>query len=41
MFAASSGDDDVGYAIASSEVDDILQSAIGRTSEVDTGPCIG
>jgi len=41
VFAASSGDDDVGYAIASSEVDDILQSAIGRTSEVDTGPCIG
>jgi S1-C subfamily serine protease len=41
VFAASSGDDDVGYAIASSEVNDILQSAIGRTSEVDTGPCIG
>ena len=41
VFAASSGDDDVGYAIASSEVDDILQSAIGRTSEVDTGPCLG
>jgi len=40
VFAASSGDDDVGYAIASSEVDDIVQSAIGRTSEVDTGPCI-
>jgi len=41
VFAASSADEDIGYAIASSEVDDILQSAIGRTSEVDTGPCIG
>jgi S1-C subfamily serine protease len=41
VFAASSTDEGVGYAIASGEVDDILQSAIGRTSEVDTGPCIG
>ena len=41
VFAASSADEDIGYAIAADEVDDLLQSAIGRTSEVDTGPCIG
>jgi S1-C subfamily serine protease len=40
VFAASSGDEDVGYAIAASEVDDALRDAVGRTSEVDTGPCI-
>jgi S1-C subfamily serine protease len=40
VFAASSADEGVGYAIASSEVDDVLRSAIGRISEVDTGPCI-
>jgi len=40
VFAASSGDDDVGYAIAASEVDDALGTALGRTTEVDTGPCI-
>ena len=40
VFAASSGDEDVGYAIAASEVDDALGTAIGRTVEVDTGPCI-
>jgi S1-C subfamily serine protease len=40
VFAASSGDEDVGYAIAAGEVDDALRAAIGRTTEVDTGPCI-
>jgi S1-C subfamily serine protease len=40
VFAASSSDEDVGYAIAASEVEDALGDAIGRTSEVDTGPCI-
>jgi S1-C subfamily serine protease len=40
VFAASSSDEDVGYAIAASEVDDALADAVGRTSEVDTGPCI-
>ncbi len=40
VFAASSGDEDVGYAIAASEVDEALRDAVGRTSEVDTGPCI-
>ena len=40
VFAASSSDEDVGYAIAPSEVDDALRDAVGRTSEVDTGPCI-
>ena len=40
VFAASSADEDIGYAIAADEVDDVLQSALGRTSEVDTGPCI-
>ena len=40
VFAASSGDDDVGYAIAADEVDEVVRSAVGRTSAVDTGPCI-
>ena len=40
VFAASSGDEDVGYAIAAGEVDDALRTAIGRSTEVDTGPCI-
>lgn len=40
VFAASSGDEDVGYAIAAPEVGDVLRSAVGRTTEVDTGPCI-
>src|SRR5262245_60064052 len=37
VFAASSSDEDVGYAIAASEVDDALQGVIGRTTEVDSG----
>jgi S1-C subfamily serine protease len=41
VFAASSSDEDVGYAFAATEVDDPLRSAIGRTTPVDTGPCIG
>jgi S1-C subfamily serine protease len=41
VFAASSGDDDVGYAIAADEVEDPLRTAMGRTASVDTGPCIG
>jgi len=40
VFAASSGDDDVGYAIAADEVEDPLRTAMGRTTPVDTGPCI-
>jgi S1-C subfamily serine protease len=40
VFAASSGEEDIGYAIAATEVDDPLQRAIGRTTPVDTGPCI-
>ena len=40
VFAASSSDEDVGYAIAAGEVDDALRNAVGRTTEVDTGPCI-
>jgi S1-C subfamily serine protease len=40
VFAASSSDEDVGYAIAASEVEDTIIKAVGRTTEVDTGPCI-
>jgi len=40
VFAASSGDEDVGYAIAAGEVGDPLRTAVGRTTPVDTGPCI-
>jgi len=39
-FAASSGDEDVGYAIAAWELEEALAGAIGATLEVDTGPCL-
>jgi S1-C subfamily serine protease len=40
VFAASSGDEDVGYAIDASELEDPLAGAIGATVQVDTGPCL-
>ncbi len=40
VFAASSAEDDVGYAIAAEEVRPRLVDAVGATSEVGTGPCI-
>jgi S1-C subfamily serine protease len=40
VFAASTTDADVGYALTSSQVDPMIQRALGRTSEVDTGRCI-
>ena len=40
VFAASTGDEDVGYAIAASELEEALAGAIGDTLEVDTGPCL-
>ena len=40
VFAASTGDEDVGYAIAASELQEALAGAIGDTLEVDTGPCL-
>jgi S1-C subfamily serine protease len=40
VFAASAGDDDVGYAIAASLVRKAVDPAIGSTAEVGTGPCI-
>ena len=40
VFAASSTDDDVGYAIAAQEVAPRVRDAVGRTGEVSTGPCL-
>lgn len=40
VFAASSSDEDIGYAISADEVDDLVTNAIGDTVEVDTGPCL-
>jgi S1-C subfamily serine protease len=40
VFAASSTENGVGYAIAAGEVRPRLDEAVGRTAEVDTGPCI-
>lgn len=40
VFAASSTDDDVGYAIAAEEVAPRVRDALGRTDEVPTGPCL-
>jgi S1-C subfamily serine protease len=39
VFAASTGDEDIGYAIAASGLHGALD-AIGTTLEVDTGPCL-
>jgi S1-C subfamily serine protease len=40
VFAASTTDDDVGYALTSTEVDPLIERALGRTREADTGRCI-
>jgi len=39
VFAASTNDPNVGYALTSSEVASRVDEARGRTSEADTGPC--
>lgn len=41
VFAASSADGGVGYAITADEVRPRLQEAIGATAEVGTGRCVG
>jgi len=40
VFAASSTEDDIGYAIAAGEVRPRLDEAVGTTAEVGTGPCV-
>jgi S1-C subfamily serine protease len=40
VFASSSVDPTVGYALTSTEVQGEVGQAIGRTSAVDTGPCV-
>jgi S1-C subfamily serine protease len=40
VFAASTTDDEVGYAIAAGEVAPRVQEVLGTTREVDTGPCV-
>lgn len=40
VFAASTTDDAVGYAIASAEVAPQVQQVVGTSREVDTGPCV-
>jgi S1-C subfamily serine protease len=40
VFAASTTDDDVGYAIAAGEVAPRVQQVVGSSREVDTGPCV-
>lgn len=40
VFAASTTDNDVGYALTSSEVAPVVRRALGRTGGVDTGRCI-
>lgn len=39
VFAASTADPNIGYAITSDGVRPLVDQALGRTSEVDTGPC--
>jgi S1-C subfamily serine protease len=40
VFAASTADRNVGYALAASEVAPALATSIGQTEPVGTGPCI-
>jgi hypothetical protein len=40
VFAASTTDDEVGYAIAADEVAPRVQQVVGTSREVDTGPCV-
>jgi S1-C subfamily serine protease len=40
VFAASTTDDDVGYALTAAEADPEIDRARGRTTAVSTGPCI-
>ena len=40
VFAASTTDDQVGYAIAAGEVAPRVQQVLGTSREVDTGPCV-
>jgi len=40
VFAASTTDDDVGYALTTAQVFPQIQRGMGRTGAVDTGPCL-
>ncbi len=40
VFAEARTDPDIGYALAARDVDTAVAPAIGRTSPVDTGPCL-
>jgi S1-C subfamily serine protease len=40
VFAASTTDDGIGYALTSGDVGPRLQQARGRTARADTGPCL-
>jgi len=40
VFAEARTDPDIGYALAARKVDTAVAPAIGRTSPVDTGPCL-
>ena len=40
VFAASSSDEDLGYAIAADEVEVAVERGVGETAAADTGPCI-
>jgi S1-C subfamily serine protease len=39
VFAASTGDPGVGYALTASQVEPIVTKAVDRTREISTGPC--
>ncbi|HEX6209033.1 MAG TPA: serine protease, partial [Actinomycetota bacterium] len=40
VFAASVGNDDVGYALTSTEAMPRIERGIGQTEPTDTGPCL-
>jgi S1-C subfamily serine protease len=40
VFAASTTDNELGYALTSTQVEPVIRRGLGRTGAVDTGPCI-
>jgi S1-C subfamily serine protease len=40
VFAGSTTDPGIGYALASTEVEPLVERAEGRTAPVPTGPCL-
>ena len=40
IFAASTTNSGIGYALTAAEISRVLSPSVGRTRPVDTGPCV-